>query len=229
MTVEVEHGILIGDVVLPGTERVLRDSSAWWEEPSTDIYPRPRGTKINRIVGHWTGGNPHEGPSAGRKLVGAMKARRKDSNGDGRITPEDELMDVSVHFGVSWDGLIFQVANLTDATIHTSRRLNLRSVGVECMWPGTVTQAQKLGMEPRPPVIGAARGGRVRCYPPSDELLEAWRWLARALTTASHPLLAIPFARGAEDKPGILEHCDSKVGDKVDAAGLLVGALGLAA
>jgi hypothetical protein len=194
----------------------MRDEGAWWSEPSSDIYPR-QGHRIDRIVGHWSGGPARTGPDAGRKLVAAMKAReRKDG------TP----MDVSAHFGIAWDGGIFQFADLSSCTIHVSRRINLRSCGVECMWPGTVTMAERLGMPAAAPVAGYARGGTVKCYPPSPELLEGWRWLVDALCTAQHPLLTIPRQRGGERRAGVLEHCDVEVGDKVDAGGLLVGALG---
>jgi hypothetical protein len=223
----IEHGIIVGGAVLPGTERVLRDSDAWWEEPSDDVYPR-RGYRIDRIVGHWSAGNAHTGPNAGRKLYRAMLARRKDSNGDGKLTPDDEFMDVSCHFGIGWDGLIWQLADLQSATIHVARRINLRSVGVECMWPGTMRQAAKLGMPAAHAVMGQARGQRIECYPPSDELIEAWRWLAEALASAQHPLLDIDRQRGSMTRPGVMEHCDIEgpKQTKVDAAGLLIGALG---
>lgn len=224
----VERGIVVAGEVLPGTERVIRDPRAWWREPSDDIYPRPQGLVIDRIVGHWSAGHPRTGPEAGRRLYEAMLARRKDSNGDGKITDEDELMDVSAHFGIGWDGMIFQLVDLKDAAIHVGRRLNRASVGVECMWPGTVTQARRLGMEPARAIKGAARGRSVQVYPPSDELLDGWRWLVQALTSTAHPLLAVPRRRGGDNAPGILEHCDSRVGKKVDAGGVLLGALGLA-
>jgi hypothetical protein len=212
----IEHGIIIGDHILPGTERVIRDSAAWWSEPSTDVYPR-KGYRIDRLVGHWTGGHARTGPNAGRKLYQSMSGRKRD---DG--TP----MDVSVHFGVSWDGLIWQMADLQSACIHVTRPINLRSIGVECMWPGTVTQAAKLGMADAVPIKGFARGGAVKACAPSADLLDAWRWLSDALTLAAHPLLTIPRQRGSMDRPGVLEHCDVDPGTKLDAAGLLVGALG---
>lgn len=223
----IERGIIIGDHILPGTERVIRDSDAWWAEPSDDVYPR-KGYRVDRIVGHWSAGHARTGPNAGRLLYQAMLARRKDSNGDGKLTSADDLMDVSCHFGIGWDGMIWQLADLSSACIHVARKINLRSVGVECMWPGTMRQAARLGMPAAHAVMGQARGQRIECYPPSDELLEAWRWLVHTLTHAQHPLLAIPYQRGGMEKPGILEHCDitGPKRTKVDAAGILVGALG---
>ncbi len=211
----IERGIIVGDTVLPGTERVIRDSDAWWANPP-DVYPR-KGYRIDRIVGHWTGGHARTGPNAGRKLYQAMAMRKRE---------DGSPMDVSIHFGIAFDGLIFQMANLDDACIHVARKINLRSVGVECMWPGTMRQAARLGMPAAHAVVGHARGQRVECYPPSDELLEAWRWLVCALTHAQHPLLAIPYQRGGMERPGVMEHMDVPGSTKVDAAGLLVGAIG---
>lgn len=214
----VERGILVGGEVLPNTERVIRDSEAWWAEPSDDVYPR-KGYRVDRIVGHWTAGHARTGPTAGRKLYQAMASRKRD---------DGEPMDVSVHFGISWDGMIWQLADLSSACIHVKRRVNLGSIGVENMWPGTMRQAAKLGMPAAHAVIGTARGQRIECYPPSDEMIEAWRWVVHTLTHAQHPLLAIPYQRGGMERAGVLEHCDitGPKQTKVDAAGLLVGALG---
>lgn len=212
----IERGILIGGHVLPGTERVIRDSRAWWAEPSADVYPRPG--KIDRIVGHWTAGHPRTGPDAGVRLFQAMLGRKRE---------DGTQMDVSVHFGGAWDGAIYQFADLANATIHVSRRINLRSVGFEAMWPGTTSQALKLKLPSLAPLTGHARGRSVKVYPPSSELLEGWRWLVGALTSADHPMLEIPMQRGSEDVPGIMEHMDIRGSSKVDAAGVLVGALGL--
>lgn len=222
-----ERGIIIAGDVLQGTDRVIREPWAWWKEPSGDIYPRPKGASIDKIIGHWTGGHPRTGPSAGRRLWSMMDKRRKDTNGDGRLTNEDELMDVSVHFGVAWDGGIWQFTDLENAAIGAGRRLNLRGIHVECMWPGFYNQAKRLKMPAAEAARGFARGSAVKCYPPSEAMLDGWRWLVRELTSSAHPLLAIPMRRGGEFEPGILEHCDSTVGKKLDAGGLLVGALGL--
>jgi hypothetical protein len=216
----ISHGIIIGTETLPGTERVVRDSSAWWD--SGDLGTRPRkGHRASLIVGHWTAGHARTGPGTGAKVVRAMKARKR---GDG--TP----MDVGVHFVIGWDGLVFQTADLALATTHVGHRPTiLASIGVECCWPGTMTQADKLGMPAAAPARGVARGAAVKAYPPSDELVEAWRWLVGALTTARHPLLAVPRASGScvPQRPGIVEHRDVPGSTKIDAAGLLVGALGL--
>jgi hypothetical protein len=214
----VEHGILIGSDVLPGTERVVRDSDAWWQHGEVGTRPR-QGHRVDRLVGHWTAGHPRTGPTAGPRVVRAMKARKR---------PDGSRMDVGIHCVISWDGIIWQTADLAQGTVHVGNRtMNARSIGVECCWPGTVEQARKLGVEVEHVAIGQAHGKRIRCLPPSDELLAAWAWLARALTDARHPLMALPMKRGSMSAAGVLEHCDVTPTTKIDAAGLLVDALGL--
>lgn len=216
-----ERGIIIGSDVLPGTERVIREPAAWWA--AGDLGTRPRkGHTAQLLCGHWTAGRPHTGPQTGRRVVSAMRARKRD---------DGSPLDVGIHFVIGWDGLIWQTCDLSQATTHVGHRPTiLASIGAECCWPGTVTQAEKLGMPAAPPVRGVARGAAVKAYPPSDELLEAWRWLAGVLTSTRHPLLAIPRSRGAAapQRPGIIEHADVPKSSKIDAAGILVGALGLA-
>lgn len=214
----IEHGILIGDTILEATGRVVRDPDAWWAHGERGTRPRS-GHRIDRLVGHWTAGSPHTGPSSGPKVVRRMRARTRD---DGRP------MDVGIHFVISWDGLIWQTADLAEGTTHVGHRgVNARSIGVECCWPGTMRQAERLGMTDAVPVTGTAHGQRIACCAPSDELVEAWRWLARVLTSTRHPLLALPMQRGSMTRPGVMEHCDVVGTTKADAAGLLVGALGL--
>lgn len=203
-----------GDV-LPDTERVIRDPVAWWQPGERGTRPRG-GHRADRLVGHWTGGHPRTGPTAGPRVVAAMRARKR---------PDGSPLDVGIHFVLGWDGLVWQTADLGTATVHAGcRAINRRSVGVECCWPGTVTQAERLGVDVEHAVVGHARGQRVRCMAPSPELLDAWRWLYDALTRAQHPVLAIPRQRGGMERPGAMEHADVP-GTKVDAAGLLVDAL----
>lgn len=214
----IERGILVNGAVLPGTERVIRDPAAWWTAGERGTRPRG-GRRADRLVGHWTGGHPRSGPTAGPRVVAAMRARKR---------PDGSPLDVGVHFVIGWDGLIWQTADLGAATVHVGHRaVNRRSVGVECCWPGTVTQAERLGVDVEHVAPGQARGQRIRCMAPSPEMLDAWRWLYDALTRAQHPALAIPRQRGSMERPGAMEHADVP-GTKVDAAGLLVGALGLA-
>lgn len=212
------RGIVIGDAVLEGTEQVIRDPAAWWAHGERGTRPRS-GHRVTHLVGHWTAGRPHTGPNAGPKVVRAMKSRKR---------PDGSPMDVGIHFVVSWDGLIWQTADLAAGTVHVgNRKVNASSVGVECCWPGTLKQAEKLGMDDAQPARGIARLVPFVACKPSDEMLEAWRWLVQALTSARHPLLDVPRARGSIERKGVMEHCDVPGTKKVDAGGLLVGALGL--
>ena len=208
--------ITIGDHAVPGTDRVIQEPGAWWAPG--DLGTRPRGGYVaDRLVGHWTAGHHRTGPTAGPKVVRAMKSRKR---------PDGSPMDVGIHFVISWDGLIWQTADLAWGTVHVgSRPINARSIGVECAWCGSTKQAERLGIEVDP-VLGVARGQRVRAQRPSDDLLAAWKWLGEALASIDHPAVRIPRKRGGMDRPGVLEHCDVTGTTKVDAAGLLVGALG---
>jgi len=210
------NGIVIGTDILPDTDRVRVDDSAWWTAGERGTRPR-KGHRVERLVGHWTAGRPLTGDGAGPLVVRRMKARKRS---------DGSPLEVGVHFVISWDGVIWQTADLAQATVHVGHRKTiLTSIGVECCWPGTMTQASRLGMVEARPVMGAARGGTVKACAPSPELLSAWHWLAHVLATASHPLLAIPRRRGSTSRHGAMEHCDCP-GTKIDAAGLLVGALG---
>jgi hypothetical protein len=214
----VAQGIVVDGTVLPGTGRVTRDSKAWWAPGNVGCRPR-KGHVASLLVGHWTAGNPLTGPGTGAKVVRSMKARlSKDKS---------RPLDVGVHFVIGWDGLVWQTCDLALATTHVGYRpVILRSVGVETCWPGSMKQAKALGVAGKE-VIGRARGARVRCLEPSPELLAAWTWLAETLAGAQHPALAIPRRLAKTTKEaGALEHRDMPATTKVDAAGLLVGALG---
>lgn len=228
----VARGAIFGGVVLPGTEFVLRDPAAWWawDVPEDRVDLRRRPGPIRVLGGHWTGGHARTGPNAGRKVVAAMKARRKDDDGDGVIDADDPLMDVSVHFVVGWDGIVFQTADLLYGTVHMGRGVNSVSVGVETCWPGTAKQARKLGVDGR---TERRRFGTrsVECLRPSDELLEGWRRLAAALSSdevrrASLGVIAIDKVLGTTRPPksGACEHWQAP-STKNDAAGYLLDAL----
>jgi hypothetical protein len=213
-----ERGIVVNGQVLAQTDRVMREADAWWRNGERGTMPRG-GLVADRLVGHWTAGNPRTGPTSGRRVVSAMKARKK---------PNGDPLQVAIHFVIGWDGLIWQTADLGIATVHVgNRRINACSVGVECCWPGTVENAKRLGCEVESVTIGQARGVRVRCMTPSPELLEAWRWLSDALVAAHHPAVIIPRQKGTMTRPGVMEHCDVVGTTKVDAAGLLIAAAGV--
>ena len=219
-----DRGILCRGVVLADTERVIRDPAAWW---TAGRETRPRRWPIDLLVAHWTAGPPREGPTAGRLLFRAMEARRGQSGDD---------LSVSVHFSISWDGMIWQHLDLADAAVHVGHRPTLaRSIGVECMWPGTAAQAAKIGADGEA-VLRRIDGAAVRAMRPSDALLDAWRWLAEALARGGADGLEIPRKAAPADRRltagelartrGAIEHLHVTGTTKIDAAGLLVAALG---
>jgi hypothetical protein len=227
-----DRGILIDGQIIPGTERVIRDPGAWWQA-GRETRPRA-GSPIDMLIGHWTGGSTRTGPGAGRVLVRHMDARRgSDGVSD---------LSVSIHFGIAWDGGIWQCLDLAHGAVHVGHRPTIRrSIGVECMWPGTVRQAERLGSEGR--IVRRQIDGRlVACLAPSDEMLDAWRWLAEALTSPAARAAGITIPRrtlGLRRTLQWLAACGGGVGEhatlprasdprrvKIDACGLLLDALG---
>jgi hypothetical protein len=215
----VERGIVCDGSVIPGTEWVLRDSDAWWSWDSPRDRPDLRtrhGKPATLLVGHWTAGHPRTGPTAGPRVVAAMRGRKRE---------DGSPMDVSIHFVIGWDGLTWQTADLSVATVHVGRGVNDRSVGVECCWPGTAQQAERLGVDG---IVERriVRGRPVQCLRPSDELIASWTRLARALSTPIPGRLEIPRVTAKQGMPqsGAAEHMHAPT-TKVDAAGYLMDAL----
>jgi len=224
----IEHGIVVGGRVIPGTERVIRDGAAWWTE-GRETRPRD-GATIDMLIGHWTAGPARTGPGAGRSLFRAM---------EGRQNAHGEDLSVSVQMSISWDGLIWQHADLATGCVHVGARpIIRRSLGVECMWPGTQAQAVRLGVG-GPAVTREIDGTRARCLMPSDALLEAWRWLADSLTGPEARASGLRIPRRvlglrrtlyelARSEGGVGEHATLPRGSpvKIDACGLLMDATG---
>ena len=209
-----DNGTIVSTGTLPlvGTERVIRDSRAWWE--AGDFGTREK-TSTDYIVGHWTAGHPHTGVDTGFKVVSSMKARkRKDGS----------KLEVGIHFVIGADGRIFQTAPLQCATVHCNRPVTTRSIGVECAWPGTTRNAEKLGLPPRAPTRRIVRGRFVHTYPAPQEMFDSWAWLVRALCG----WYGLPLTRSDGVSRGVMEHfMVPRTSKKVDAAGLLLEELGL--
>jgi hypothetical protein len=220
-----ERGLLVAGSVVPGTEWVRRDSRAMWR--AGDRGTRPRAAAADVLVGHWTAGNPRTGEDAGRRVYDAMRARRR---------PDGSPLDVGIHLVIGWDGLVHQTADLALATVHVgSGPVNARSIGVECCWPGTLRQARALGAPATPQrvVIGSQR---VDVALPSPELVAAWVRLAGLLASLGG-LGGISIPRqvprttarmtAAQQRrwKGAQEHTHVPGSTKIDAAGLLTGAL----
>ncbi len=229
----IAHGIVVGGRVIPGTERVIRDSSAWWEE-GRETRARA-GATIDMVIGHWTAGPARTGPGAGRKLFAAMEARTGEEGRD---------LSVSVQLSNAWDGLIWQHADLLTGCVHVGARAIIRrSVGIENMWPGSAKLARELELEGRE-VTREIDGRRVRLVAPSDEQLASWRWLCDVLTSPEARALGIHIPRrvlGLRRSLPWLARCGGGIGEhatlpratnprhvKIDCAGLLMEATGYA-
>jgi hypothetical protein len=219
------RGILYHGEPVPLTERVLREDGAWWQSGERGTLVRDQPADL--LVGHWTAGNPHEGPGTAKRVVRAMKARLR----------EDGLpMAVGVHFVIGWDGMIFQTADLGVGTIHVSRGWNHRSIGVECCSPGTAEQAARLGVDGKVERRTVA-GRRSLLLRPSQAMLDAWVWLADALGRVLPIPARVPLdrdgsllvdrmtAKSARGWCGAAEHLHSPSTTKIDHGGYLVGAL----
>jgi hypothetical protein len=219
------RGLRVAGQVVPGTEWVRRDPRAQWR--AGDRGTRPRAGTVDLLVGHWTAGQPRTGEDAGRRVYDAMRSRKK---------PDGSPLDVGIHFAIGWDGIVHQLADLAIATVHVgSGPVNARSVGVECCWPGTAKQAAalKIAGSTSRVLVG---GHRVDVLLPSPELVAGWVRLASLLASLGGlGGISIPRqvpATTARFQPwqqrrwkGAQEHAHVPGSTKVDAAGLLVGAL----
>jgi len=223
-----EHGIVHRGVVLSGSERVIRDPLATWTKGRET---RDRAAVTDVITGHWTAGHHRIGPGAGLRLFRAMEARKsKDGSRD---------LSVSIHFGVAWDGGIWQYLDLSIAAVHVGlRHVIARSIGIEPMWAGTSRQARKLGIA-HTPESRTWRAQRIDVCPPSDAMREAVVWLCEYLASdvvreATNGAIDIPH-RVAPKRSltmpemrrfrGLCEHASLPGTDKIDAAGEHIDAL----
>lgn len=225
MTRPIHVGLVIKNVVQPGTDWILRDPAAWFETGSDDAPVRKRWP-ITKFVTHWTGGRCHEGPDAARRVVAAMKARLRE---DG--TP----MSVSIPFVATWDGLVFQTCDLGAMTIHAGRVLNDDSAAAEMCWPGYVSQARKLGIANPIEIPRIVNGHRVLVMKPSEAMVAAVVRLAETLASlppssgVAIPRIVAPQRRlspkEARAARGLLAHASSPGSDKLDDAWMIGDAL----
>lgn len=225
----IERGLVYQGKVIPGTEWILRDSTAWYSKGDDDVYAR--SFPIRLLTEHWTAGPRRNGELAAQKTYRAMQARRKDNG---------EEMSVSAQFVRSNDGLLFQLADLELCCVHADREFNRGGTSVENAYPGTQAQSEKLGA----PEQGEARivaGTKVMALRPTQamldssarfvELLASLRGDRRFLINGA-PLFDLPrvaYTRrtrlsGAEMRSakGVVEHFHAVSTEKVDAAGWFV-------
>lgn len=157
-----------------------------------------------------------------------MKARRR---------PDGSLMNVGINFVISWDGLIWQTADLLTATTHVGLGpVNAASVGVEVCNPGTGKQMRALGYDLPTHEVRIA-GRRVEVVTPPQAVFDTWEALVELLCSLTGQFEGVNIPRVTlSDKTkrlsraeairtkGVLEHCNLP-GTKIDAGGLLAGCL----
>lgn len=217
----------MGGRVIGGLDFVNREPSAWWREGERGT--KPRDAEISLLVGHGTGGPPRTGPQAGPRVVRAMKSR---------LRADGLPMNVGVHFVVGADGLVWQTADLAIATIHVGNSgVNTRSIGVECSWPVFESAALRLNVTGRL-ISRRVAGRRVSVVEPPEEMIASWVRLAETLASvvgiarqvpldASGGLMSDRFTKKQQRGwIGAQEHMHvPSPSRKIDAAGVLVGAL----
>ncbi len=228
----IERGLIISGLQVPETDWCIRDPNAWWR-------PGERGTRrradtIDLLVGHHTGGEAglRHYDDDGPFVVRGMKSRTR---------PDGTLMEVAIHFvigacdeGADFAG-VWQCADpgLT-ACCHLSRAVNPRSIGVEVVsagMPGPLDTRDR-------PVLSVPLLGRMRnvlAFYPGQ--LSAWQRLAQTLAGVSRAGIAIPprvpsfgawrrFTLAEQKRwSGCMEHTLSPSTTKLDAGGMLIGAL----
>jgi hypothetical protein len=216
----IEQGLLWRGRVVPGTDWVLRDSSAWYTRGDDDVFVRAEPVEL--LTFHWTAGPRRAGLFAAQKTYRAMQARRKDNG---------EEMSVSAQFVLADDGALFQLADLELGCFHAHRELNRRGIGIEWTCPGTEANATRLGA-PEKGELREVAGTTVRALRPSQAALAtALRFselclslpqptfdVARYAYTRRDRLGAIEIRRAR----GVVEHYHATGTTKFDAAGFFV-------
>lgn len=186
----IEHGIIIGGKLLPGTEQVTRDPAAWWGPG--DRQTMKRAPIVDLLFGHWTGGEAGDrdpdGPGVlteydddGPRVFRVMRSRQKNGR----------PMKVSIHFVIGacapnaplariWQTADpGRVAACHVGAVRNIPSLNARSIGVEVVsaglpGPGNVRGRRVLKV----PLVGKTRDV-LEFYPGQ---LAAFRWLADQLS-----------------------------------------------
>ena len=226
----IERGLLVGGEIVAGTEWVLRDPACWWPPGHHSTRPRAPDQVTDLLVGHWTAGHISHEDEAGPRTYRAMLARRSTRR-------PGQPLDVAVQLVIGWGGSVWQLADLTTACVHVGDRgVIARSIGVECRWPGTRRQAEHLGIDGAWATVRVG-GQRLEVMLPSAELLASWVRVAEVIAElrGQHgiavprrvPAGATKRWTSAEQRAwaGAQEHAHVPGSTKIDAAGLLIGAL----
>lgn len=226
----ITRGLVIGGVVVPETERIMVDSDAFFTDGR---WCRRRAKVINKLVGHWTGGEAtlrsynDDGPFVYRVLKGRTKNGKPLTASVhfviGACNPDDEWAPI---WQIMDPGLF--------AAIHVNKGfVNASSIGVEIVNAGTGPNLRK-----RPLVQTPFLGKIIKVADFYPGQYRAWIWLANLLSDLdgrggiSIPR-QVPVLDGnrrltlqeARRWAGGLEHMHTPGTTKKDAAGLLTGAL----
>lgn len=184
----IEHGMILGGLVVPETDRVIRDSDAWWK--LGDWGCKPRGAVVPDLhIGHWTAGEAgtRHTDDDGPWIVRVMRNRPSKKIPGAK-------MQVSIDFVIGAGGDIWQTADpLVTACIGVGEpRVNRRAIQTEIVNVGTdpviLPRRRPTVMRRMLPTPKLPRGRKVfqRAYYP--EQLEAWVWLCEVL----HQHVGIP-------------------------------------
>jgi hypothetical protein len=229
-----EYGLIVGGQVIPGTEWVRRESTAWIAPG--DLGTRQRSKVLDVLVAHWTGGCAglksfdDDGPFIYRVFRGRKRA-------------DGSPLDVGVHFvvGACEPGAEYaKVWQLADpgltACVHVGDAgINRRSVGVEVVSAG-LPGPLDLRHQPQTTVALLGRIRKVLAFYPGQ--IASWTRLAETLAALDGDAgIRIPRlvpSTGASARfsrvsmrtwAGACEHLHVRSTQKIDAAGLLIDAL----
>lgn len=238
-----ERGLVVAGVLVPGTDWVRRDPAYWW---TSGRGTRRRAETVDLLVGHWTAGEAGaydpDGPTGplteydddGPRVVRVMRSRKRS---------DGSPLNVGIHFVIgACDPAesyapIWQTADpgLT-ATVHVGKgEINARSIGVEVISAGLPGRAD---VRSRPRQRVSIRGREVEALAFYRGQMRTWVALAEALarldgTAGIHIPRRVPDF-GADRRlkmpelrsyAGAMEHLHMPGTTKIDAGGMLIGAL----
>lgn len=191
----IQRGLMIGGKVVPDTDYVIRDwPRAQFDPPDTFVRKSPL---VNLIVYHWTGGQPFVGPNSGAKAA---------RNCEARVNKAGKLAKVGYHLLTCWDGLIFQMADLALGTWHVGHRETAqRSIGWEHAFPGTLSQARRLGVDITGSRSVSVDGHVITVVIPTVEMMRATAKLSEVIVNLDPSYgLSIPRRVPVDDRGNAL-------------------------
>lgn len=172
----VERGLVLGGLVVPDTDWIIRDPAAWWHPNDPDRCARPRGEhQVEILCAHWTAGEAgsrradDDGPFVYRVM------RNRPS-----MKVPGQKLRVSIHFVIGASGDVWQTADpMTTVAMHVGTTdINSRSIGVEIVNKGA---APALRERPRKILRHIVAGVKTRQLAFYDAQLRAYVDLAELL------------------------------------------------